>query len=155
VKNGDFKGQGLFRRGLHFSGNVSPSNLSVACICDDCGQSFRLQSFHAGFAKLGYFYAASGRFTLAVPATVPGAPVPTLRALSDEEAAAIAALEQQLPQAPDGTSYGYLNPLRCPHCRAPYIDFGAHPELRRHEYYGNTYFGEKLLKFDEQGTSRL
>jgi hypothetical protein len=49
----EIKGHGLFRRGLHFSGTITPSNVSLACVCDVCAKSFRLQSFHAGFSECG------------------------------------------------------------------------------------------------------
>lgn len=142
----ELEGRGLFARGLHFSGHVSPGNLSLSCICDRCQRSFRLQSFHAGFSRVAYFYSGSGRHTLVVDGGGPGAPVPGLRALSEEDAKAISALEHRLPPAPDGTPFRYLNPLRCPHCAAPYIDFEAHPEMRPHEYYGNTFFGEATMQ---------
>jgi hypothetical protein len=137
-------GQGLFARGLHFGGRVSPGNLSLSCICDSCHVSFRLQSFHAGFLQVGYFYSQSGRYTLTVPSSVEGAPV----ALEEPEPQALARLEARLPPAPDGTRFRYLNPLRCLHCQAPYIDFPAHPQTRAGEYYGNTFFGESALSFD-------
>ena len=151
VKNSELKGQGLFARGLHFPGSVSPGNLSLSCICDACRRAFRLQSFHAGFSRVGYFYSASGQFTLIVSSGVLGAPTPTLRPLSTEEAGAIATLERSLPPAPDGTSYNYLNALRCPYCNEPYIDFAAHPELRPNEYYGNAFFGKQPIQFDAGG----
>jgi len=50
-------GRGLFYRGLHFSGTVTPANVSLMCVCDQCQKSFRLQSFHAGFSNVVYFYA--------------------------------------------------------------------------------------------------
>ena len=136
-------GQGLFGRGLHFQGVVTPGNVSLSCLCDRCRRSFRLQSFHAGFSNIGYFYSESGLFTLVVSADEAGAPVP----LSEPEPSALAALEARLPLAPDGTRFGYLNPLRCPHCRAPYIDFASHPDIRPNEYYGNTFFGEQATVF--------
>ncbi len=138
------RGRGLFFRGLHFPGTISPGNLSLSCICDDCGKSFRLQSFHVGFGHCGYFYSESGLDTLIVDGAVPGCPP----ALGPVDAAAVAALEARLPLAPkDGSRFQYLNPLRCPHCRAPYIDFILHPAERATEYYGNYFFGDTLTRF--------
>ncbi|MFD1950442.1 hypothetical protein ACFSGX_06640 [Sphingomonas arantia] len=130
-------GRGLFARGLHFAGLVTPGNILLSCECDACGRSFVVRSFHAGFADLGYFYSASGRHTLTVAASLPGAPV----ALADPDPTALAALEASLPAAPDGTAFAYRNPFRCPHCAAPYVDFTSHPEQRAGEYYG-LYFPE-------------
>ena len=50
-------GRGLFGRGVHLPGEVTPGNVSIACLCDQCAGSFRLQSFHAGFSNIGYFYS--------------------------------------------------------------------------------------------------
>lgn len=128
----DLRGRGLFARGLHFSGLVTPGNILLSCECDHCAQTFIARSFHAGFAQSGYFYSESGHYTLVVDGAIEGAPVP----LSDPEPGALAALEARLPLAPDGTGFAYRNAFRCPHCSAPYVDFIAHPEQRAGEYYG-------------------
>ena len=120
-----------------------PSTVTEACICDECAASFRLQAFHAGFSDIAYFYSTSGRHTLVVPGHVPGAPVP----LSTPDPVALAALEARLPHAPDGSRFSYLNGLRCPACKAPYIDFASHPEIREKEYYGHSFFGERVIEF--------
>jgi hypothetical protein len=139
-------GQGLFARGFHYGGRVSPGNLSLSCICDSCHSCFRLQSFHTGFMQAGYFYSQSGRYTLTVAAAfVDDAPAP----LQPPDPQALVRLEGRLPLAPDGTRFSYLNPLRCPHCQAPYIDFPAHPDTRPGEYYGNTFYGEPPLSYGE------
>lgn len=137
------RGQGLFRRGLHFSGNVTPASVRLSCECDACGRSFLVQSFHAGFSDLGYMYSASGAYTLLMDAHLPGAPPPT----GTPDMKALAALEAILPLAPDGTPFRYMNPFRCPHCREPYIDFAAHPEIRADEYYGNHLLGVAPLRY--------
>jgi hypothetical protein len=142
--NAIFAGRGLFFRGLHFSGTVTPGTVTLSCVCDECRKSFRVQSFHAGFSGVGYFYSTSGRYTLTVSEHVPGAPP----ALGKPEAVALAKLELLLPAAPDGTSFSYLNPFRCPHCGSPYIDFTKYPEQREGEYYGNTLMGEQPIRFD-------
>ncbi|QWT18967.1 hypothetical protein KPL74_14580 [Bacillus sp. NP157] len=144
MSNADMAGKGLFGRGMHFSGSVTPGYILLSCECDACHRSFLIRSYHAGFSNLGYFYSASGRFTLTVGTMVPGSPAP----LAAPEADALAALERALPAAPDGSRFGYLNPFRCPHCRAPYIDFAAHPGLREQEYYGNYFDGSELLRYE-------
>lgn len=145
VRNEELFGTGLFARGLHFSGMVTPSNIILSCTCDHCKKSFQIQSFHAGFSRLGYFYSGSGTYTLTVPDMIPGAPA----ALSTPEPAALAALEGRLPTAPDGTSYRYAHPFRCPHCAAPYIDFSRNRGERANEYYGNYLVGAQLERFDD------
>ena len=137
------RGQGLFNRGLHFPGTVTPGNVMLSCICDECQKSFQIRSFHAGFGESAYFYSDSGVYTLHLSATVDGAPAP----LSDHDIGKVEQLEARLPAAPDGGRFRYLNPLRCPHCSAPYIDFLEHPDLRRSEYYGNVHVGHELIDF--------
>lgn len=132
-------GQGLFARGLHFVGSITPSNIFLSCECDACRRSFLVRSFHAGMGGQAYFYSASGGYTLILDGHEHGAPVP----LAQPDEAALRALEASLPVAPDGSSFSYYNPFRCPHCAAPYIDFTAHPERREGEYYG-LYLADRL-----------
>jgi len=143
IASDEFKGRGLFHRGLHFSGTITPGNVSLSCICDECKKSFRLQSFHAGFSNLGYFYSESGKETLVVSSYVKGSP-PALGKANIEE---VQELEAKLPKAKDGTSFSYLNGLRCPHCGAQYIDFKTYPAQREQEYYGNVFYGESTTEF--------
>ena len=136
-----FRGQGLFARGLHFPGSVTPGNVRLSCECDECGRSFQVRSFHAGFSHASYVYSDSGRYTLILESGTIGTPP----AIPATDVAAIAALDASLPTAPDGTRFRYLNPFRCPHCAAPYIDFARHPRLRETEYYGNVLFGSEPI----------
>lgn len=149
MSNDALAGKGLFERGMHFSGNITPGNILLGCECDACHQGFTIRSYHAGFSNAGYFYSASGRFTLTVSTTVAGSPAP----LSTPAPAALASLEQVLPLAPDGSRYAYLNPFRCPHCAAPYIDFQANPGLREREYYGNYFEGNELLNYSPENAT--
>ena len=144
VTNSELKGKGLFARGLHFSGRVTPGNTLLSCECDCCHRSFLIRSYHAGFSNSGYFYSGSGKYTLTVSSYLTGAPA----ALAEPEPVALAALEARLPEAPDGSRFAYLNPFRCPHCSAPYIDFAAHPGSRSNEYYGNYFAGSDLLRYE-------
>lgn len=144
ITNSDLRGKGLFARGLHFSGRVTPGSILLSCECDSCHRSFLIKSYHAGFSNSGYFYSGSGKYTITVSLNEEGAPV----ALTDPEPSALAALEMRLPEAPDGLHFAYLNPFRCPHCSAPYIDFAAHPGLRASEYYGNYLAESELLRYE-------
>ncbi|UPG83895.1 hypothetical protein L2Y94_11050 [Luteibacter aegosomatis] len=146
VNNAEFRGKGLFARGLHFTGHVTSGDIVLSCECDDCHTSFHVRSFHAGFSQVGYFYSDSGKHTLTVSDRVPGCPA----ALSTPNPTELAALEAALPLAPDGTRFRYTNPFRCPYCSAPYIDFEAHPECRAGEYYGNYFPGAQLLRYEPE-----
>jgi hypothetical protein len=137
------KGRGLFHRGLHYSGVITPGSVFLSCICDACARSFLLKSFHAGFSNCGYLYSDSGIYTLTIPDHVEGCPP----ALGEPDTEGLTALESILPKAPDGTSFSYLNPLGCPHCSAPYIDFKKFPQDRKSEYYGNILNGMEALHY--------
>jgi len=146
VNNAEIQGKGLFERGLHFSGMVTPGNVSLSCICDKCEKSFRIKSFHAGFSNLGYFYSESGLQTLVVSSYLDGAPP----AMGKPDLEKLAILESKLPKAKDGTSFKYGNPFRCPHCGLAYIDFERFPEQREIEYYGNYFYGDEIAKFESE-----
>ncbi len=140
----DLTGRGLFARGLHFRGRITPGDIVLSCECDACHRTFLVRSFHAGMGEQAYLYSGSGRHTLIVAGHVAGAPVP----LAEPDAAALASLEAALPPAPDGTRFAYRNPFRCPHCAAPYIDFAAHPGEREAEYYGLYFPDTPPIRYD-------
>ncbi len=134
----------MFARGLHFPGVVTPTHVSLMCVCDVCAASFRLQPFHAGFSQLTYFYCSSGLHTLAVDAHEDGAPVP----LTVQAEPGVCPLEERLPPCGEcGGRFEYLNPLACPTCGQPFIDFRRFPEIRTNEYYGNVHFGGRLQRW--------
>lgn len=144
VDNVRLEGKGLFERGFHFPGMITPANVSLSCICDKCEKSFRINSFHAGFANLGYFYSESGSQTLVVSSHLEG--VPPAKGKPDLDK--LAALEEKLPPAKDGTSFKYKNSFRCPYCGSAYIDFERFPEQRETEYYGNYFYGDEVIRFE-------
>lgn len=146
VDTSQMKGKGLFERGFHFSGTVTPSNVSLSCICDKCEKNFRIKSFHAGFSNLGYFYSESSLETLVVSSSLDGAPP----AMGKPDSEKLASLEEKLPKAKDGTNFSYTNSFRCPHCGFAYIDFEKFPEQRENEYYGNHFYGDELTKFEPE-----
>lgn len=144
TSNNIFIGKGLFKRGLHFNGSVTNGAISLSCECEHCRKSFIINSFHAGFSNVGYFYSDSGAYTLTVGAHVSGCPA----ALSSPDESELKELESRLPLAPDGTTFKYTNAFKCPHCKVPYIDFLANPEERTAEYYGNYFPKTEILKYD-------
>lgn len=138
-------GRGLFFRGLHFPGYVTPGNVSLLCVCDFCRKSFRVQSFHAGFADLTYFYCDKGPHTLVASSYLPDAPPLLVKA--DTEA--VSRFESQLPPCEKcGGAFRYYNPFLCTHCLAPYLDFKRYPNQRETEYYGNYLFGDTVQRFE-------
>ena len=140
-------GKGLFERGLHFSGTVTPSNVRCVCICDDCKQSFSLRHFHAGFSELQYFYSTNSRETLIVPYNaIPNMPAQLSKTI---DLATLPEMEAKLSKTSDG-NYRYFNSFKCPHCLAPFIDFNNHKDIRPGEYYGNTHINDEPKRWAEQ-----
>ena len=141
-------GKGLFFRGLHFSGSVTPGNVSALCLCDHCHKSFRLQSFHAGFGQVTYLYCSGGPHTLIASSYIEDAP-PIVGAADME---GVARFERRLPKCNEcGGSFRYMNSLLCPHCKRPFIDFEQYPEEREKEYYGNHLYGRSVQVFEDDG----
>lgn len=143
-------GRGLFYRGFHFSGTITPGNVSLSCICDHCKSNFRIQSFHAGFSNSGYMYSSSGKYTIIIPGYIEGCPP----AMGKAEMVKVRKLEGELPLAEDGTSFKYLNPFRCPDCHEAFIDFNRYPTDRENEYYGNYFFGSEPINYKPSGEQR-
>ena len=134
-------GQGLFRRGLHVSGVITPGNVCSCCVCDQCARSFVLRHAHAGFSDCQYFYCDRGLHTLLVYEPIEGMPF-QLQAPDHG-----LAFEEQLPPCQAcGTRFRYYNSLRCPHCNAPYIDFATYPEMRPNEYYACFHLSTELQR---------
>lgn len=141
----ELTGRGLFFRGLHFAGTITPGYVSLLCICDSCAKSFRLQSFHSGFGGLAYFYCSQRPHTLTISEYENGAPP----ALGKPDEQKLAQLEARLPAcAACAGRFSYWNSLRCPHCLAPYIDFERHREDRYSEYYGSTLYGAEPQRWE-------
>ena len=139
-------GKGLFERGLHYSGTITPTAVRNICICDHCQKSFTLQHRHGGHSELQYFYSEDSRQTLLVHYTdIPNLPV-HLQTEIDEKL--ISEVEAQLPLPTTGKGkFRYYNALLCPHCQSPFIDFPTHKHIRPVEYYGNTYINEPFYNF--------
>lgn len=138
-------GRGLFFRGFHISGTITPGNVSLLCICDSCRKSFRVQSFHAGFGNTSYFYCNKGPHTLIASSYLQDAPP----VLGKPDLEAVHRFESKLPPCEKcGGGFRYYNPFLCPHCLAPYIDFERYPGEREVEYYGSLLYGDVVQRFE-------
>ena len=126
------KGKGLFERGLHFSGTITPTGVRNICVCDSCNLSFTIEHFHSGFSELQYFYSIDSKETLTVPyGSIENLPT-QLQAIIDNGTLEI--IENKLPKpSNDVGSFRYYNSFKCPHCLTPYIDFEKHKEMRPKE----------------------
>jgi hypothetical protein len=131
-------GRGMFHRGFHIRGAITPGNVSHLCICDSCRKSFRLQSFHAGMMDLEYFYCDGGPHTLTASAY--DVETPTFDELGTNAARRF---DGRLPRCEKcGGKFGYLKPFLCPHCSMPYLDFARFPLDRDVECYGHYLYGD-------------
>lgn len=145
-------GKGLFERGLHFSGTITPSTVRNICICDSCNQSFTIQHFHAGFSDAQYFYSSDSKETLTVPYSMMENISAQLQ--KDITETDIESVDARLPKPTNNQGlFKYYNSFRCPHCLHSFIDFEKHREIRSGEYYGNTYINKKPLYFNSVASS--
>jgi hypothetical protein len=140
-------GKGLFERGLHYSGTVTPFGVRNVCICDSCMKSFTIQHFHAGFSEVQYFYSSDSKETLIVPYS---SFENMSRQLQEEiDISALEKIEEKLPRPSSGEgTFKYYNSFKCPHCFAPFIDF-KNKAIRSKEYYGNTYVNKDSIRFHD------
>jgi len=149
-KNVELIGKGLFERGLHFSGTVTPTTVRCVCICDICKQSFSLQHFHAGFSEIQYFYSSNSKETLIVPySKVANMPTQLQETI---DLTTLPEVERKLPKSADG-NFRYYNSFKCPHCLTPFIDFEKYKNMRPKEYYGNTLLNVKPKQWTDQTNS--
>jgi hypothetical protein len=138
--NIQLKGKGLFERGLHFRGTVTPTGVRNICICDSCNLSFTIQHFHSGFSELQYFYSTDSKETLIVPyGSIENLPTQLPETVDQS---ILQSIESKLPKPSGEGTFKYYNSFKCPHCLAPYIDFEKHNAIRATEYYGNTYINQ-------------
>jgi hypothetical protein len=148
LENQKLRGKGLFQRGLHFSGTVTPSNVRVVCICDNCSMSFTLQHFHAGFADAQYFYSSDSKQTLVVHwYQIKNMPTQMQK---DINLSVLNKVEAHLPKPTKGSgSYKYYNSFRCPHCGDAFIDFESNKNLRPFECYANKLINHETQHIDK------
>jgi len=136
-------GRGLFERGLHYSGTVTPSTVRIICVCDKCNESFSIQHFHGGLSNSQYFYSDDSKQTLIVHyGEIKNLPTQLQKEI---DPTVLDELEGELPKPTKGKgSYRYYNSFCCPHCLCPYIDLRTNKGIRQNEYYGNKYINDKF-----------
>ena len=140
-ENQKLKGLGMFDRGLHYVGLVTPSNVRLVCTCDECSKSFGVEFIHAGFAEVQYFYSSNSKETLIVPYDNKLSPVPH-QTQKDFDENLLIEIESKLPTTVDG-KFEYYNAFKCPHCFADFINFRENKHLRPREYYAYVYCNNK------------
>ena len=146
--NNTLKGKGLFERGLHFSGTITPSGVRNICLCDSCNLSFTIQHFHSGFSELQYVYSTDSTETLVVPyGAIENLPTQLQETIDSKT---IGIIESKLPKPSNNIgTFNYYNSFKCPYCLTSYIDFEKHKEIRPKEYYGNTYINQKIKSWTD------
>jgi len=148
-ENEKLVGKGLFQRGLHFAGRITPTTVRSVCICDFCYRSFTLCHFHAGFSEMQYFYSGDSSQTLVVAYyEIPNLPVELQKNI---DPVILRNVEAKLPLPTNGSGdYKYYNSFLCPHCKLPFIDFEKNSEIRPTEYYGNHFINHLLQRLTEK-----
>lgn len=138
-KNKMAEGNNSFEIGLNFSGYITPPNVRFICICSACESSFSLDKWHCGFSETNFAYSSNCKEITSVRAgDIENGPFFWTGIETPEH---IKNYDSQLAESSDG-SFGYLNPLRCPHCAVPFFDYANYLESRRQEYYGLYYPGQ-------------
>ncbi len=147
IPNPELFGRGLFNRGLHFPGRVTPADIRFVCVCDQCHEPFTLEHHHTGFADQQYFYCETGIHTLLVNlGDLEGCPPPRAQNVDEQT---LRAAEARLPACTEcGKPFRYYNPLRCRSCGTPFIDFEKFPEIRPSEYYAQILAGTEPQHFE-------
>lgn len=145
-ENIKLRGLGMFDRGLHYSGLVSPTNVRLICFCEECKKSFGVQFFHAGFSEVQYFYSSNSKETLVVPYDnyLVNVPFQLQKNINEVE---LKEIENNLPYTEDG-KFEYYNAFKCPHCNADFINFRNNKELRPKEYYVNYHVNHNIRRLD-------
>ena len=141
-------GNGVFAKGLHYAGQVTPTSIRVICVCDKCNKSFTVQHVHAGFSRCQYFYSEASKQTLLVPyERFDNMPIQLQRTVDDN---IICTIESKLPLPAAGNGeYRYYNSFCCPHCFSPYIDFQKNKQIRGSEYYALTYINSRFYSIND------
>jgi hypothetical protein len=138
-------GKGLFERGLHYAGTITPLGVRNVCICDECKGSFTIQHFHAGFSEVQYFYSEDGKKTLVVPyRAIPDLPAQLQGTVEDKS---LDVIESKISEVYSEMGFRYYNNFNCPHCTAPFINFRKNKGMRLNEYYGNIYINSNPLRW--------
>lgn len=122
--NKSWEGLGLYARGLHYQGMMTPKNVFLCAKCHECRENFLFDSIHTGIIESQYMYSASGKYTLLHSAR------------KDISNSAI-------PLAPDDSDFKELNSFRCPHCSSEYIKFNSLEE-KKSEHYANFHYGFEM-----------
>ena len=140
-QNDNLIGKGLFERGLHFTGTITPMGVRCVCICDYCKKSFTLQSIHAGFSNVQYFYSLNGKRTLLVPYDeVENIPIQLDDNITEQ---LLEEVELELTRG-NNDGYKYYNSLNCSHCSKPFINFINNKTMRPKEYYANKFINNEF-----------
>jgi hypothetical protein len=146
INNTNLIGKGLFERGLHFNGTITPSGVRCICICDYCSQSFTIQHVHAGFSQVQYFYSSDSMATLLVRYDeIENIPTQLQKEISIKD---LMVIEEKLSEL-TGKDFKFYNSFCCPHCNKPFIDFEKNKAIRPSEYYANKFINSKFLYLED------
>lgn len=118
-------GLGAFARGLWDERHPPLDGVRFACACDECAAPLTLRAFDTRAPQLEAAYCDGGQHLCLFRSPTP---------LASAGPLALVQAEAQLPPCDEcGGGFRCKNPLRCPRCRAPFVDFAARPAMRGRE----------------------
>lgn len=145
-------GATVVERGFASASKAPPANVRIVSACDACSKSFSMRILHAGHVASDFFYCEKCPGVTSVALTDPrstgfwkGIETKRLDLLDDPKSTpenvvkdnltVYSAFEAALAPCRCGGAKRFLANLRCPHCAAPYIDFGGDLWKRLSEVY--------------------
>lgn len=125
-------GLNLHERGLHYPGTTTPTSVSLSCVCDHCGKSFRLKSYRCAYNRgsISFVYCAAGTHALLFNKVIAGSTNEGASRIEGRgrEPETVVTFEAGLPPcAHSGKAFAYKHSFRCPHCSEPYLDYENPP----------------------------
>ena len=120
------RGQDLPQKALKYPGFTTPANIRLVGICPECGKSFAFHGYAFYMMQNDVAYSDDGLYCCQISSY-------------DED------IKTKVFEV-DGKTFRYYNSFCCPHCNAPYIDYGKYPENKVFGVSGCVHLNTKHYK---------
>jgi hypothetical protein len=120
------QGQDLIAKALKYPGYITPSNVRLMGICQNCGRSFCFHGYAFYMAQSDVAYSDDG--------------------LDCCEIQAYDIDKNNWSCEIDGKTFRYYNSFHCPHCGTPYIDYKKNPQNKIFGVSGCVHLGRKAYR---------